>query len=111
MIDWPGARLGPGALDLDRLLCESIATDVRRAEGDALLSTYLETLSAAGVRDYARADLDRDLRHAALFGFGSMAWWAGRDDPRATTPRVAALIESGVSRSAAKVADLGLAAS
>jgi hypothetical protein len=105
VLDWPGARRGPAALDVLMLLTDCLTEEQRRARQERLLDLYVAELRANGVLDYGHEQLDRDVRHAAVHHFAGMVWWAGRDDPRAEEPRVGDLIETGVVRAAAFLAD------
>jgi hypothetical protein len=47
-LDWACVSRGPGLRDVAYFLCNSIDTELRRAEQDALLRRYLEVLADAG---------------------------------------------------------------
>lgn len=59
-LDWACVCRGPALRDVAYFLCNSVDTDLRRAEEDALLHRYLEVLAAAGAPapDFETARLD-----------------------------------------------------
>lgn len=57
--DWAVVGRGPGVRDVAYFLCNSLPTDVRRAEQDALLARYRSSLSARQVLLDERAVFDQ----------------------------------------------------
>ena len=73
-IDWQIAFQGPPAGDLANFLVWGLSPDRRRGwEGD-LVSAYLQTLSATGVRGYSRDALTHDLRFGLLRALQTFAF-------------------------------------
>jgi hypothetical protein len=66
--DWAVASQYPGMRDVAYYLCNSLPTDVRRAEEEALLSRYRAGLAEHGV------ELDRDLAHEQYRLFSIYSW-------------------------------------
>ena len=66
LIDWQAARMGRCAYDVAYFLSTSVPTWTRVQEQDALITEYLEALSAAGVDRRTPAEFMRDLRIALL---------------------------------------------
>lgn len=68
VLDWQGIGRGPGAYDLAYSLGGSMASDLRRANEDSLLSAYHQQLTARGVTGYDRVALREDYAVAMLTG-------------------------------------------
>ena len=68
--DWQSPNCGWGSYDLTYFITTSLPTEARRALEPELCDLYHRELGAAGVRGYARDELDRDYRLnlAAMFG-------------------------------------------
>jgi aminoglycoside phosphotransferase (APT) family kinase protein len=66
--DWAVASCYPGMRDVAYFLCNSLPTDVRRAEQDALLARYRAGLAAAGI------DLDASLAQEQYRLFSIYSW-------------------------------------
>ena len=66
--DWAVACQYPGMRDVAYFLCNSLPTEVRRAEQDALIGRYRTSLAANGVT------LDADLAHEQYRLFSIYSW-------------------------------------
>jgi hypothetical protein len=66
--DWAVASQYPGMRDVSYFICNSLPTDVRRAEQDALLTRYRAGLAERGVA------LDDELAHEQYRLFATYAW-------------------------------------
>jgi Ser/Thr protein kinase RdoA (MazF antagonist) len=66
--DWAVASRFPGMRDVAYFLCNSLPTEVRRAEQDALIARYRSGLAARGV------DLPADLAHEQYRLFSIYSW-------------------------------------
>ena len=64
-IDWQAARLGKGVFDVAYFMTLSMAPEVRRSHGEALLARYHRGLEKRGVTDYPLATLKRHFRLAS----------------------------------------------
>jgi aminoglycoside/choline kinase family phosphotransferase len=60
VIDWQFPFVAQGAWDFARMLGMCMPADVRRAEEQTLLGSYLDSLASLGVQNYFRADLEID---------------------------------------------------
>jgi hypothetical protein len=65
-MDWQLAARGRGPYDLAFFAAGSLEPDVRRLIEPALLAAYHRELIAAGVRDYAPDDVERDYRRGLV---------------------------------------------
>jgi hypothetical protein len=68
--DWAVASRHPGMRDVSYFLCNSLPTDVRRAEEDHLLARYRAGLAERGIT------LDVDLAHEQYRLFSVYSWIA-----------------------------------
>lgn len=68
--DWAVAGRGPGARDVAYFLCNSLPTETRRTEEDALLTRYRSALARNGV------DLDPGTAHEQYRLFAVYSWIA-----------------------------------
>tara|TARA_B100000029_G_scaffold507937_1_gene593687 strand:+ start:56 stop:1159 length:1104 start_codon:yes stop_codon:yes gene_type:complete len=67
VIDWQGAMLGKGMVDLTLFLGSSAKVEVRRKHERELLEKYVEGLSALGVKDYSLNTAWDDYRNAHMY--------------------------------------------
>ena len=105
ILDWPGGRIGPGALDLAGILVEGMILDQRRQRHDHVVAHYLRTLHQAGTEISADA-LQTQLAAASIFVCRTaLAWFASSSEVTAGT-RVSALIRNVVVNSFRLAADL-----
>jgi aminoglycoside/choline kinase family phosphotransferase len=102
VIDWAFAALGPGAVDVVRLLVEGMTYEARRTEEGALVDEYLRGLSVRGIR-YEAADLEADVDDALTVAFSGAVRFK---EPGPGTPaRLGPVVENLARNVAAMVHD------
>jgi hypothetical protein len=102
VIDWPDAALGPGVVDVARVLLEGLNFPTRRALEAALLDRYLRGLAAHGVR-CAPSLLDAHLTAAVTVLFAGAVRFK---EPGPGAPaRLVPIIDNLVANVAAAVED------
>ena len=67
VIDWQYPFVAPGMWDLARMLALCVDTTTRLLHQDNIIQNYLSQLTAQGIINYSREDLDMDLKIAALY--------------------------------------------
>lgn len=87
LIDWPSAAIGPAAVDLTRFMSTSMDAPMRQSIESQLLDEYLDVLHDAGVRNYEREHLRKDVRLAALRLWAGVATGCGASDFSKLVPR------------------------
>jgi hypothetical protein len=94
ILDWPGAALGPGAIDLGRVMIEGMTLEQRRRRQPKLVALYRDVLVSEGVATPSMPEMNEQL--AAVCAW--MCWWtigwAGSEDPGLDRPRVMAILSS-----------------
>lgn len=85
LIDWSGARFGPPAVDLARLLTEGVDAGANRERATKLVAAYADELDASV--DDAR----RLLSDALVLQLQAAVGWAGREERREPQARMNAL--------------------
>jgi len=104
VIDWPGHRRGSAAIDLVRLLVETLRVEDRRRLQPDLLDLWLRCMEAGGVR--VEPDwLEASLRSAAVWLVVATTGWYTAD-PEPTHPRIAPLRDTVMTRGLALLDEL-----
>lgn len=102
VIDWTHSALGPGAVDVVRLLVEGMTYEARREHETALVDRYLRALSRRGIRCDAAA-FDTDMGHALTVAYSGAIRWK---EPAPDSPaRLVPIIENLVRNVTAMVED------
>ncbi len=110
ILDWVGARRGPGPLDFARIMVEGLSATERRAWQRDLFALYLDTLDAATDVTLDRHQLSAELAAYSLWGVVFGVAWAGREKEDRLVARVPAIVASLLRNAIALVVDDGLAA-
>jgi len=103
ILDWPAARVGPGAIDLMRILVESVSIEQRRRRQDELIDDYVNTLQQRDVQ-IDRHELELQLDAATIWTCWAAVSWFGSLD-HTTTPRVTELLANFIQNAFAAAAD------
>ena len=69
VIDWQAISRGGGAADVGYFMSQNLSIDDRRANEDALLHAYHDTLVANGVSDYDYDTFFNDYRLGVMYGW------------------------------------------
>jgi len=102
VIDWTHAAIGPGAVDVVRLLVEGLTPAARRALEGRLLARYVDALAARGV-EHRLADLDAEVDDALVVALAAAIRWK---EPGPGSPaRLVPIIENLVGNVASAIAD------
>lgn len=104
IIDWQGPLKGCGLVDVALMLAQSARTAVRRSHEAALLERYHRGLTAAGVRNYPREQVETDYRAAVLYNWAYVAVVSGTLD--SSDARARAWMSKMVARQSAASMDL-----
>jgi aminoglycoside phosphotransferase (APT) family kinase protein len=99
LIDWQTARVGPGAVDLVRVLLEGVPTDVRRAHHDALVAAWCEPLPAG-------YDPHLDLQAALVTSLAALIPHQVAVDREALSPRMRRVFDLCAAQALALAEDL-----
>lgn len=107
MIDFQTSSKGGGVYDVGYLLSQSVNTDDRRANEEALLRTYHDTLVAEGVTGYSFEQLSSDYRIATLYSWVIPVFAVGTLDT--SSERAMELWTNVIQRAQAAMLDHGCA--
>ncbi|WP_280507770.1 phosphotransferase [Nocardia flavorosea] len=102
-VDWQTVNLGLPARDLAYFVTTGLDPEIRRAEEEALLTTYHRRLLELGVTGYSLDDCRRDYRFATLQGPLVAVFGAAYGTP---TERGDAMFATMIRRSCAAIRDL-----
>lgn len=99
ILDWPGASLGPGVIDLARVLIEGMTLQQRRDRHAGLVGLYQDVLASAGVGFSSAGEFDDLIEAACVWMCWTTFEWAGSEDPGLGRPRVLEILQSVVRNS------------
>lgn len=99
ILDWPGAALGPGVIDLARILIEAMTRTQRQRRHSSLVALYRDVLRHEGISGPSPPQFDDQLAAACVWMCWTTFLWAGSEDPGLERPRVFEIVQSVVRNS------------
>ncbi len=105
VIDWQAISVGGGVADVGYFVAQNLSVEDRRANEDALLRTYHDTLVAEGVDDYPFEQFLDDYRLGVIYGWIIPVMAVGTLD--FTSERAVALWTTVIERMEAAIFDHG----
>ena len=93
-LDWPDGRIGPGVVDLGRVLLEGMTLAQRRERQSDLIALYRSTLEAQGVARQSDAVFYEQLSAYCAWVCCTTLHWGGKASADFEHPRVAEIVRS-----------------